>query len=191
MLTYVPLCPLTQTLSLCLRFVKTRLYGRALLPGGFVLFLQLSTLLGSIAIWRWFVAIGQPKRDAKGGVRVGDDLAGKGVIEMAWDLCVYQTTATNPSIYMTWICTLGSVLVSPKFWWLFLLVPAIGGFKLFGVAQPFLAMLLPSWFGPRPAASVPVQEGAAGAEPGESKKQAKLRARMEKGDKRVQQVQRR
>lgn len=75
-------------MALALRFVKKRLYGRPLLPGGFLLFLQLFTTLGSIAIWRWFIAIGQPKRDAKGGIRVGDDLTGKGVIEMAWDLCV-------------------------------------------------------------------------------------------------------
>lgn len=51
-------------------------------------------------------------------------------------------------------------------------------------------MFLPGIFGPKgpkPAA----QEQAQAAQPAESKKQAKLRARMERGDKRVQQVQRR
>lgn len=98
----------------------------------------------------------------------------------------------DSSVYMTWICTLGSILISPKFWWLFLLVPGIASFKLWGVAKPFLSMLMPGIFGPRAATSLPVEAGgAAPAEPGESRKQAKLRARMEKGDKRVQQVQRR
>lgn len=51
-------------------------------------------------------------------------------------------------------------------------------------------MFLPGIFGPKgpkPAA----QEQQAQAAPAESKKQAKLRARMERGDKRVQQTQRR
>lgn len=98
----------------------------------------------------------------------------------------------DDSIYATWICTLGSVLISPKVWWLFLIVPGIAAFKLFGVAQPFLSMFLPGLFGPK-TAPVPVEAGGPvpdAGEPGESRKQAKLRARMEKGDKRVQQVQR-
>lgn len=93
-------------------------------------------------------------------------------------------------IYLTWICTLGSALVGPWFWYLFLLIPAFGAWKIYGVVKPFLGMFLPGIFGPKgpkPAA----QEQQAAAQPAESKKQAKLRARMERGDKRVQQVQRR
>jgi hypothetical protein len=69
-------------------------------------------------------------------------------------------------------------------------IPGFGLYKLFNVIRPFLGMFLPSLFGPKQ------QQGAAGQAPdqpeekAESRKQAKLRARMEKGDKRIQQVQR-
>ena len=67
-------------------------------------------------------------------------------------------------------------------------VPGFGVWKLFNLVKPLLGMFLPGLFGPR-------QPSAPGAEPvqeqTESKKQAKLRARAEKGDKRIQQVQRR
>jgi hypothetical protein len=69
-------------------------------------------------------------------------------------------------------------------------IPGFGLYKLFNLVRPVLGMFLPSLFGPR----APRAEGGAGEqqqpeEKGESRKQAKLRARMEKGDKRVQQVQ--
>jgi len=55
-------------------------------------------------------------------------------------------------------------------------------------------MFLPGIFGPKaprdPNAPAQAQDVAAADEPAESKRQAKLRARMEKGDKRIQQVQR-
>lgn len=91
-------------------------------------------------------------------------------------------------MYLTWICTLGSALLGSWFWYLFLLVPAFGAWKIYGVAKPFLGMFLPGIFGPK-GPKAPAQEQQAA--PVESKKQAKLRARMERGDKRVQQVQRR
>jgi hypothetical protein len=75
-------------------------------------------------------------------------------------------------------------------------IPAFGLYKLYTIAAPFLAMFLPGIFGPRAPRdpSAPAGQGAAGGaaekEPGESRKQQKLRARMEKGDKRIQQVER-
>lgn len=54
-------------------------------------------------------------------------------------------------------------------------------------------MFLPNIFGPKAPRDPNAPAGAAAAgdkEPAESRKQAKLRARMEKGDKRIQQVQR-
>jgi len=75
-------------------------------------------------------------------------------------------------------------------------VPAFGAWKAFSTVRPLLAMFLPGIFGPRaprdPNAPAQAQRQAAAAaeEPAESKRQAKLRARMEKGDKRIQQVQR-
>lgn len=96
---------------------------------------------------------------------------------------------------MTWICTLGSALLGNWVWWLYLAIPGFGAYKVFGIAQPFLAMFMPGIFGPKApkgaAADTPAAGAAAAGEPGESKRQAKLRARMEKGDKRVQQQTRR
>lgn len=101
---------------------------------------------------------------------------------------------TPGSIYMTWICTLGSALMGNWVWWLYLAVPAFGFYKAFNVVQPFLAMFLPGIFGPKqPKAARGAAAAAAEpeqAESGESKRQAKLRARAERGDKRVQQQQR-
>lgn len=118
----------------------------------------------------------------------GDDLGGKGVVEFAWDF-----------VYVTWLCTVGSALFGDWMWWFFALVssclwtmadgqvPAFGAWKLWGLLAPILGMFMPGLFGPR----VPKDQAAPAEakEPGESRKQAKLRARAEKGDKRVQQVQ--
>jgi len=104
---------------------------------------------------------------------------------------------------MTWICALGSALLGNKVWWLLLLVspplrkvnilkcqiPGFGLYKLFNVVRPFLGMFLPSLFGPKQQ-TAPGQAPDQPEEKAESRKQAKLRARMEKGDKRIQQVQR-
>jgi len=68
-------------------------------------------------------------------------------------------------------------------------IPGFGLYKLFNVVRPFLGMFLPSLFGPKQQ-TAPGQAPDQPEEKAESRKQAKLRARMEKGDKRIQQVQR-
>jgi hypothetical protein len=57
--------------------------------------LQIVSLAATIGVWRWFVLIGTPGRDAKGNVRSGDDLNGGGIIELAWDLYVYCLNLTE------------------------------------------------------------------------------------------------
>ena len=89
-------------------------------------------------------------------------------------------------------------------WWLYLLVrspfpytsqlkeaqvPGFGIYKLFNTVRPLLGMFLPGIFGPGAPQAAQQQATEDVGEKGESKKQAKLRARMEKGDKRVQQRQ--
>ena len=39
-------------------------------------------------IWRWFVLIGTRRRVGE-NVKAGEDLGGKGIIELAWDLSVF------------------------------------------------------------------------------------------------------
>lgn len=73
-------------MALGVRWVKHNVYKRPFLPSGFVLFLQIASVIATVAVWRWFVAIGTPRTDAKGNVKVGEDLASGGVIELAWDM---------------------------------------------------------------------------------------------------------
>ncbi|WVF71925.1 hypothetical protein IAT40_006735 [Kwoniella sp. CBS 6097] len=168
-----------------LRFLFTLITSRKLIPRAVVIFLYLAATGASVFTWRWFESIGRPKGSGA-NVRVGEDLGGKGVVELGWDL-----------IYMTWICVIGSAIFGDWVWWLSLLVPVFGAYKLFSTIRPILGMFLPGIFGPRTPRD-PVQAGAQGqagavagagaeGEKAESKRQAKLRARMEKGDKRVQQ----
>jgi hypothetical protein len=72
-------------------------------------------------------------------------------------------------------------------------IPAFGLYKIYILALPLLRMFLPGIFGPKAPQDPNAPAGAAAGadkEPAESRKQAKLRARMERGDKRIQQVQR-
>ncbi|OCF44211.1 hypothetical protein I317_02005 [Kwoniella heveanensis CBS 569] len=166
-----------------IRFLLSLITSRKFIPRPVIIFLYLASTGASIFTWRWFESIGRP-RGSGANVRVGEDLGGKGVVELGWDI-----------IYITWICVLGSAIFGDWVWWLLLLVPGFGAYKLFSTIRPILGMFLPGLFGPK-APRDPTQAGAqapagAGAgvdgEKGESKRQAKLRARMEKGDKRVQQ----
>ncbi|WWC89827.1 uncharacterized protein L201_004755 [Kwoniella dendrophila CBS 6074] len=178
---------IVNLLSPIIRFLLSLITSRTFFPRKLVIFLHILFIGGSIFTWRWFKTIGKPSAGQPGKqVRVGEDLGGKGVIELGWDL-----------IYMTWICTLGSAILGDWVWWLSLLVPAFGAYKLFSTIRPILAMFLPGLFGPKSPRNPQAQAGnQAGAQEQaeqndkpESKRQAKLKARMEKGDKRVQQVQ--
>ncbi|ORX33837.1 hypothetical protein BD324DRAFT_638821 [Kockovaella imperatae] len=166
---------LVNTLSAVLRFVLCKLTSKPLFSSKKIIFLHVTTLLVTLFIWRWFTLIGTPKR-VNGSVKAGDDLNASGVIELSWDF-----------VYLTWICVLLSSLVGDWVWWLFILIPIFAGYKLFTLFRPLLGMFLPGIFGPRSSSAAAAQEHQ--AEPTESRKQQKLRARMEKGDKRVQQVQ--
>ncbi|EIW68002.1 hypothetical protein TREMEDRAFT_44978 [Tremella mesenterica DSM 1558] len=163
--------------ALILRLILSRITSRSAIPRLIPVVLQIGSFVGSLSVWRWFVLISTPRIGSDGKVRSGEDLGGKGVVELAWDL-----------IYMTWICTLGSALLGEWIWWLMLLIPIFGTYKAFYTLKPLLGMFLPSLFGPRSNISPDPETTKNGSgTPGESKKQAKLRVRAEKGDKRVQQ----
>lgn len=100
------------------------------------------------------------------------------------------------SIYVTWVCSIGSAIVGNKIWYLYLFVPAFGLWKLYSAFAPFINQFLAA----RRSGKTTEQARQAGAQaqqeaggvPGmpESKRQQKLRARMERGDKRIRQVER-
>jgi hypothetical protein len=108
-----------------LRFLISLISKRPFFPRIVPFILYLLSTSASIFVWRWFVTIGTPTRQG-GDIKVGDDLNGKGVIELAWDLSVRshwtRIRKLISRIYMTWICALGSALLGNKVWWLLLLV---------------------------------------------------------------------
>jgi hypothetical protein len=65
--------------------MKMRLGTRPFVPPTFILTLNIVGFLATIFIWRWFAAIGTPRRDSSGNIKVGEDLASKGFIELGWD----------------------------------------------------------------------------------------------------------
>lgn len=89
------------------------------------------------------------------------------------------------SIYITWACQVLSALISNKFWYLYLAVPGIGIFKLYTTFAPMIKQFRGQ--GSSTPNTAPVPADVAAGQPQESKRQAKLKARMERGDKRVQQ----
>lgn len=68
-----------------LRYLLSLFTFRSFIPSTTPLTLYILSTAGSVVVWRWFVTIGTPVRTG-GDLRVGDDLNGKGIIELAWDL---------------------------------------------------------------------------------------------------------
>jgi hypothetical protein len=99
----------------------------------------------------------------------------------------------STSIYITWACAILSAILGEKVWYLWLAVPAIAIWKAYEIFKPFIAGMrgqaaqsgAPSGVQANGAQAVGAQDEPI------SKRQAKLKARMDKGDKRVQQVERR
>ena len=55
----------------------------------------------------------------------GQDLSGEGLISYMQDIC-----------YVTWFVHLGAALVSPKFWYLYLVIPGYAGYRFVTVLLP-------------------------------------------------------
>lgn len=103
-------------------------------------------------------------------------------------------TETCRSIYITWGCAILSAILGEKVWYLWLAVPAIAIWKMYEIAKPIIAGIRGQAGAPSGTSAngrVAAQDVGAQDEPPISKRQAKLKARMDKGDKRVQQVERR
>jgi len=182
-------------LAAILRFLLGRLSTKGLV-------LSIIAVIPMTLLTRFLVKSGTPKRDQRGElVSPGDDLGAGGVTEYASDV-----------IYLTWLALVLSALFGEKAWFIMLVVrktlllrymhayilwscrvvfmqiPAFGTFKLWGFAAPMLGLAgikLPGFGGGEEAA----QEEDAPAT-ATSKRQEKLKKRMERGDARVRQVER-
>ncbi|TIA75298.1 hypothetical protein E3P91_00518, partial [Wallemia ichthyophaga] len=134
--------------------------------------LTLPGLVCSLVLARW----GKPVFSENGQVvSSGEDLSGEGgLIEHMWDI-----------VYVTWMCLTMTGFFGGIMWWMFIIVPGFAIFKAASFAMPFL---MPAAGRMRDAISSQPNT----AEPGESKRQQKLKQRQQKGQpgKRHQQQQR-
>ncbi|GAA5863205.1 hypothetical protein JCM3774_000810 [Rhodotorula dairenensis] len=110
--------------------------------------------------------------------RRGEELNGsKGLVSYIFD-----------TLYITWFIHVATALISAKFWYLYWIIPLYALYRLASFALPYLSPSLAAAL--RGDASAQAPAGLAGqggpAQP-TSKRQEKLRKRMEKGDPRVQQ----
>ncbi|KAK4046271.1 hypothetical protein OIV83_006194 [Microbotryomycetes sp. JL201] len=101
----------------------------------------------------------------------GEELAQRGLTAYIFDV-----------IYVTWFVHVMTALVSTKFWYLYLIIPLYALYRLASFALPFIrGQSAGGNAGPAPSSS-----SAGPEQPAISKRQAKLQARQEKGQVKVQ-----
>ncbi|GAA5973958.1 hypothetical protein JCM21900_001318 [Sporobolomyces salmonicolor] len=135
--------------------------------------LALFGLTEAVAVLLW--------QQLQGMARRGEALDGRtGLVTYAFDV-----------VYVTWATHVGAALVSVRFWYLYWIIPLYALYRLVSFALPYLSPSLAALLPGAGAGSAPRQTGveaaAADGAPSTSKRQEKLRRRMEKGDPRVQQ----
>jgi len=137
--------------------------------------LYILTSLPSLFLTLQLYIMGAPRYSPSGALTsAGDDLSQAGLTQYMQDV-----------VYVTWTAQLFGLIWS-KGWWLYAIIPAYAGYRLFGVASPYI-------FGNKkgsPVADARAQAQAAASKDGLSKRQQKMQARYEKGDKRYQMQQR-
>ncbi|KAM0791483.1 hypothetical protein ACM66B_005936 [Microbotryomycetes sp. NB124-2] len=106
--------------------------------------------------------------------RRGEELAQRGLTAYIFDI-----------IYVTWFVHVATAVISTKFWYLYLVIPLYAVYRLVSFALPFIHGQGQAQGGNGPA--TPAGGAPATAEqPTLSKRQAKLQARQEKGQVKVQ-----
>ncbi|KAF8592531.1 DUF788-domain-containing protein [Ramaria rubella] len=127
--------------------------------------IYLLTLAPSIFLYSFLVRAGAPRRATSGTLlSPGDDLNQPGLMEWSWDV-----------IYITWACQVGSSLLGEWVWWLYLIIPSYGGYKIWSL---FISPMLLG------RSRLGTTESEDPNEPA-SKRQEKLRKRQEKGNSRT------
>ncbi|KIJ56527.1 hypothetical protein M422DRAFT_22690 [Sphaerobolus stellatus SS14] len=120
----------------------------------------------TIAVYRFLVNAGTPRRDSSGSlISPGDDLNQPGLLDWSWDV-----------LYITWACQLGSGLLGSWIWYFYFIIPLYAGYKAW---TSFISpILLGRTSGRNTEPDTSEVETT-------SKRQDKLRKRQEKGDPRV------
>ncbi|GAA5938992.1 uncharacterized protein JCM15063_004388 [Sporobolomyces koalae] len=138
------------------------------------LFLFVSTLTSELSLWQ----------QLEGMAQRGQSLEGKGLVQYMFDL-----------VYITWFVHVTTALVSAKFWYLFWIVPGYGIYKILNLFFPTLFSSTPlassnsdrtsaaSTSGTRPRSAAEAQSGVTAEIL--SKRQEKLKKRVDKGDPRA------
>ncbi|BGO91669.1 hypothetical protein NBRC10512_008117 [Rhodotorula toruloides] len=135
------------------------------------IFLFAATEAVAIGLWNQMKAM----------ARRGEELDGsKGLVSYAFDI-----------VYVTWAVHVLAALVTAKAWYIYWVIPLYALYRLGSFALPYispsLAARLNGSFASIAGAGPAGGEAAVGQPQQESKRQQKLRKRMERGDPRVQQ----
>ncbi|GAA6028237.1 hypothetical protein JCM8097_006932 [Rhodosporidiobolus ruineniae] len=132
------------------------------------LFLFVLTETIAVSLWRWM----------QGMAARGEELNGKaGATQYMFDV-----------VYITWFVHVATAVVSAKFWLVYWVIPLYALYRLFLLLGPRLSPTLYALLtgaGSSPAAGPATDGGAADAQKPQSKRQAKLQKRAERGDRRV------
>ncbi|GAA5983262.1 hypothetical protein JCM10908_000217 [Rhodotorula pacifica] len=136
------------------------------------LFLFAVTEAIAVGLWNQLQAMAQRGEELNGS---------KGLVSYIFDI-----------LYVTWFIHVTTALISAKFWYLYWVIPLYAMYRLASFALPYISPSLAAALrgggangtGPQGAGGVAGQDGP--AQP-TSKRQEKLRKRMEKGDPRIQQ----
>ncbi|KAG6880083.1 hypothetical protein C0992_006895 [Termitomyces sp. T32_za158] len=129
--------------------------------------IYIATFFPAFFLSNYLIKIGTTRRDPTTGTLIsyGEDLNQAGVTEWCFDI-----------LYVTWACQIGSGAFGEWFWWLYMVIPVYAVFKLWvSVISPMV----------RGRSSSQASEMAIPEKETASKRQEKLRKRVERGDPRV------
>ncbi|KAL7006520.1 hypothetical protein EMMF5_003941 [Cystobasidiomycetes sp. EMM_F5] len=135
------------------------------------------TSVPSVTMFVVLLGMGQSTTSANGTLeKAGDDLSQPGLTQYMLDI-----------VYLTWAAQL-TALIWSRAWWIYALIPGYAVYKIWGIAKPLLAARAQQAQAAVHSARGSQQQGRTGTvnQEGLSRRQQKMQARYEKGDRRYQ-----
>ena len=191
---------LPTIVSLVLRFLFR---SNSLPPSIGSMALYVATFLPALFLYKYLVKIGTARRDPTTGTLIsyGEDLSQQGVTEWCFDI-LYVTCGSYSCIIVLSVdssaigaCQIGSGAFGEWFWWLYMIVSHLYfpflfdmdlnlyKIPLYAIFKLWISVISPMILGTKETTST--ANGPTEKEPSGSKRQEKLRRRLERGDGRV------